>query len=71
MRIMAKKRPGRPKGVQAPKSVLHIEVPPVLKELMEVLAVRNHRKLTGEVIVALEKHLAEAHLWPPPSESAE
>lgn len=65
MLLMAKRKPGRPKSGPSVKAVLHIEVPPELKDAVERLAERNQRKITGEVIVALQKHLQDSGVWPP------
>jgi len=46
---MANERRGTP---------MQIYLPAELKEAMAALAERNHRKLTGEVVLALENHLA-------------
>lgn len=40
------------------KAVLYIEVPQGLKEKIEALAERHHRKISGEVIHALEQYIA-------------
>jgi len=62
MLAMTKKKRGRPAGKAEPKDVLHIMLPPELKEQLRALAERNHRKITAEVILALERHVAEPEL---------
>jgi predicted DNA-binding protein len=51
---MAKEKKNRP-GLRA----LYVEVPVELGERLDTLAERNHRTIKGEVLIALEKHLAE------------
>lgn len=72
---MAKKKPGRPKSSDLIAKVpLHVEVLPEMKEAIEALAEQNHRKITGEVVVALKDHLQRNGFWPwppPPAEDAE
>jgi len=41
---------------------LHVYLPPVLRKALDEAADRNRRKITGEVIVAIEKHLRELGL---------
>jgi hypothetical protein len=45
---------------------LHVYVPPPLRRAIEEAAERNRRSLTAELEIALEKHLKELGLWPPP-----
>jgi len=40
-------------------AVMYLEVPPELKEKMQVKADRNRRSLTAEAIVALESYTAD------------
>jgi len=68
MLAMQKRKPGRHKAA-APKDVIHVEVPPELKAAIRELAGRNKRKLTAEVTLALENHVADAGLWPPPAQN--
>jgi hypothetical protein len=42
-----------------PKAVIYVEAPLWLKQKMEALAEKHDRRLTGEVIVALKKYVAE------------
>ena len=44
---------------------LNVWLPRGLREALDVLLVRTRRSLTTEVVIALEKHLEEAGLWPP------
>lgn len=44
---------------------LHIWIEPALKDAIDRLSDQNRRPLTTEVVIALEKHLKEAGLWPP------
>jgi hypothetical protein len=53
---MGRKKPKPPEE----KAVLYIEVPASLKAEMEELARQHNRKLTGEVIQALQEY-ARAH----------
>jgi hypothetical protein len=67
---MAKKKPGRPKS-PAPvpdTAVIYVEAPPYIKAQMMALAVEHNRKLTGEVIQALQEYLAKYDRWPPPAD---
>lgn len=43
-----------------------IGLPKVYHALFEQLAAQNRRPITMEVSLALEAHLKEAGLWPPP-----
>jgi hypothetical protein len=74
---MGKKRPKPPEQepempeatAKKPKRVrlsLHVYVPPPLRHAIEEAAERNRRSLTAELEIALEKHLKELGLWPPP-----
>lgn len=70
---MAKKKPTAPPGATPPKSnrtgkPLHVWLDPRLRDAIDRLADRTRRSLTTEVTMALEKHLAEAGLWPFPEE---
>lgn len=61
---MPKTRSSRPKK----PPVIYIELPPGfehIKELMDNLARRHHRKLTGECLQALQEYLSRHELWPP------
>jgi hypothetical protein len=63
---MPKKPKGRPRNPKPPeKAVIYVEVPPGLKEDMERLAAAHNRKLTGEVIQALQEYLAKHRAGPP------
>lgn len=72
MRAMAKKKPqeptkrgpGRPTGrTRVPVS---LRLPESLVKALEVLIERTRRPTTTEIEIALENHLKEAGLWPPP-----
>lgn len=52
----------RPRRTGVP---LHIYVPPELRDAMDAAADANRRKLTQEVIIALEDHLKKQGRWPP------
>lgn len=43
---------------------LHIYIPPALRDAIDSCAESNRRKLTQEVIIALEEHLKKAGRWP-------
>ena len=75
MQLVAKRRQ-TPEDDPAPKAKpnrfgkpLHVWLDPVLRDAIEALAERSRRTLTMEVSIALEKHLKEAGLWPPPATS--
>jgi hypothetical protein len=66
---MAKKKRTTPDGATPPKpnrtgKPLHVWLEPRLRDAIDTLAERTRRSLTTEVTMALEKHLAEAGLWP-------
>lgn len=50
---------------------IQIYLPAALKAALVKLAVRNRRKLTGEVIVALENHLAKSDVKYHPEDKEE
>jgi hypothetical protein len=58
-----KRRQGRPQGRKETMPV-QARVDPKLHEALETLSERNRRSMSAELIIALEKHLAEAGLWP-------
>lgn len=64
-RMAKKKKTEAVKKDSADKAVIYLEVPPVIKELMEGLAREHNRRLTGECIQALQEYLARHELWPP------
>jgi hypothetical protein len=64
---VGKKKTDASKGGGPDRAVIYLEVPPVLKELMEGLAREHNRKLTGECIQAMQEYLARYNLWPPPA----
>jgi hypothetical protein len=47
------------------KVVLYVEVDRRIKELMEEAAKEHNRRLTGEVVQALQDYLAALKKWPP------
>lgn len=55
-----------PKGTRRGRP-LHVWLDPRMREALDALAARTRRLITTEVVMALEKHLAEAGLWPPPA----
>jgi hypothetical protein len=57
MPVMAKKQPKKGQGAPEPKAVIYVEAPVSLKERMEALAALHNRKLTGEVITALQEYI--------------
>jgi hypothetical protein len=57
MPLMAKKQPKKGQSAPEPKAVIYVEVPPALKGRMEELAAAHNRKLTGEVITALQEYI--------------
>lgn len=64
MPVMAKRKS---KSKQARSGLpLHVWLEPALRHAIDVLKTRNRRSLTSEVSLALERHLAESGLWPPP-----
>jgi hypothetical protein len=74
MSLMAKKRPTAD-GAKRPQpnrtgTALHVWVDPALRHAMDELVSRTRRSLTVEISMALEAHLAQAGLWPPPAEQA-
>lgn len=52
-----------PKRTTAP---VRIWIDPYLKETMEALALLGRRSLTTEICIAIEKHLSDMGMWPPP-----
>jgi hypothetical protein len=64
-RDMAKKKTEAGKKDGGDKSVIYLEVPPQVKEIMERLAREHNRKLTGECIQALQDYMARYEAWPP------
>jgi hypothetical protein len=53
------------KGGEGAKAVLYVELPAVIKGRLEELAAEHNRKLTGEVIQALQEYLEKYGRWPP------
>ena len=52
-------------GKQGRKGVpLHIYIPPALSDALAQAAEAGRRKLTQEVIIALEEHLRKLKRWP-------
>ncbi len=49
---------------------LHVYIPPALDAALEACAAANRRKVTAEVVIALEKHLREGGFWSPGAEGA-
>ena len=77
MSIMAEpKRPKKPKGASggkpSPRSgkPLHIWIDEDLRAAVDRLLEQTRRSLTAEVSIALEKHLKEHGLWPPPTKDS-
>ena len=71
MATMTKKRKskiGRPPG--PPNSPVTVRYLDSLIEALDELVRRNRRTRTIELTIALENHLKEAGLWPPPAEAA-
>ncbi len=69
MQCMAKKKPPTdgtviPKPQNRNGKPLHVWLEPKLRDAIDALAAKTRRSLTTEVTMALEKHLAEAGLWP-------
>ena len=44
---------------------LHIYISPELRQAIDSCADENRRKLTQEVVIALEEHLKRQGRWPP------
>jgi hypothetical protein len=44
---------------------LHIYIPPAIRQAMDDCATANRRKLTQEVLIALEEHLKRQNRMPP------
>ncbi len=68
------KRPRRSSGGSKPKRVgktIHVWVPAQLRDQVDELLKQTRRDLTTEVQIALEKHLANHRLWPPPEKPAD
>lgn len=66
--IMAKKKkPGRP-PITEPRVAFQVRIPVSLNEALEASMSKNRRLKGTEVQIALEKHLTEQGLWPPPAE---
>lgn len=68
MLVMAKKKPEPEESVRRPNRTgtpLHIYIPPELRAAIDQCAENNRRKLTQEVVIALENHLKGQGLWPP------
>jgi hypothetical protein len=59
------KKRGRPKKEYPASVPTSIRFPPDYLSALQALAERNHRSLTGELLVALDAHLRAAGLWPP------
>lgn len=57
--------PGRKNGPKRTGVPLHIYIPPELRQAIDDCADANRRKLTQEVVIALEEHLKRQGLWPP------
>ena len=59
-------KPDRPRRPNRKRVPLTVWVPAALRAAVETLAARTRRTLSSETILALERHLTEAGLWPPP-----
>jgi hypothetical protein len=46
---------------------LYVYLDPSLRNALDALADRTRRSVTPELAMALEEHLKEAGLWPPPA----
>lgn len=62
MPVMAKRKPGRPKG-RKPTYALYVRIRPSLGAAFDELLKRTRRTATAEVELMLEKFLADAGLW--------
>lgn len=59
--------PDKPPKKQKRKGVpLHVYLPPPLMEVLVACAADHRRKLTQEVVLALEGYLKALGRWPPP-----
>jgi hypothetical protein len=68
MPVMTTPRKPRKDGGRKPRRAgvpLNVWLPRELRKALDALLVRTRRPLTTEVVIALEKHLEEAGLWPP------
>lgn len=71
---MAKRKQTEPPKSAEPKKPnrkgkpLNVWVPPAMRDAIDLLAERNRRLVTTEVIIALEEYLTKAGLWPPKKE---
>ena len=55
---MSQKKRGRPKGTDGvPKTTLHAEIPVTLKQRFKAVADAEGRKITAELIRAMEAHV--------------
>ena len=64
---MAKKRNKTP-GIEAQLQRWKVNLPPKYKPLMQKVKEKTRRTLLEEVCIAIENHLKENGLWPPPPE---
>jgi hypothetical protein len=63
VRAMPRPKPKRG-GSGGEKVVIYVETPPYIKAQMEELASLHNRRLTGEVIQALQEYLEKYDRWP-------
>jgi hypothetical protein len=59
-------QPKSPSPARHKRGFFVFRIPTVLRDQLEELCARNLTTLSGEVVAALRKHLAENGLWPPP-----
>ncbi len=73
MAVMAKRKPPKGNGQEdrpptpRPGLPIFFYTSKELRAALDTLLAQTRRSLTAEMNIALEKHLKEAGLWPPPS----
>lgn len=58
-------RMGRRRGDRHKSKQLALRMPEIFRKQLELLCDRQVSTLTGEILVAIRKHLESHNLWPP------